>query len=229
MKKRFYILVFLMFCLSITSNSQSNIIEGKVYAFKEYPLNKVEIVSSKSKKTVYSDSLGNFQIEVKKKDLLKFNANGFFSEKVKTNGNINDLKIKLLYYAEDNNAYKSVLKSEHLTKEALDYCIDNFMETNNNYDQMSSIYQIIQTVYMGASIEEIDWINRVVIGTRGPNSFYAANHALLVVDGIVVEDISNIHPLEVRTVKVLVGTQAGHWGVRGGNGVVEIKLKDGSE
>ena len=87
MKKRFYILVFLMFCLSITSNSQSNIIEGKVYAFKEYPLNKVEIVSSKSKKTVYSDSLGNFQIEVKKKDLLKFNANGFFSEKVKTNGN----------------------------------------------------------------------------------------------------------------------------------------------
>jgi hypothetical protein len=229
MKKRFYILVFLMFCLSITSNSQSNIIEGKVYAFKEYPLNKVEIVSSKSKKTVYSDSLGNFQIEVKKKDLLKFNANGFFSEKVKTNGNSNDLKIKLLYYAEDNNAYKSVLKSEHLTKEALDYCIDNFMETNNNYDQMSSIYQIIQTVYMGASIEEIDWINRVVIGTRGPNSFYAANHALLVVDGIVVEDISNIHPLEVRTVKVLVGTQAGHWGVRGGNGVVEIKLKDGSE
>ena len=121
------------------------------------------------------------------------------------------------------------MKSEHLTKEALDYCIDNFMETNNNYDQMSSIYQIIQTVYMGASIEEIDGINRVVIGTRGPNSFYAANHALLVVDGIVVEDISNIHPLEVRTVKVLVGTQAGHWGVRGGNGVVEIKLKDGSE
>lgn len=51
---------------------------------------------------------------------------------------------------------------------------------------------------------------------------------MLVVDGIVVQTITDIHPPIIKTIKVLVGNEAGHWGVRSGNGAIGITLKDGS-
>jgi hypothetical protein len=227
MKDKLQLPFLLIFFLILNSYAQNKTIKGTVLGFKDYALNNVVVKSKKSKKETLTDSLGNFTIQTKGKDELEFSADGFYPEKFKIH-NSNDMVVNMIY-VDDNNSYDDVLESKHLSQEVLDYCVAHLMEDNNNYDRLRNVFEIIQNVYPGANIEEIDGITRVVLNARGPNTIMAGNYALLVVDGIVVNDITNVQPLMVKSVKVLLGNNAGHWGVRGGNGVVEIVLKDGSK
>ena len=63
------------------------------------------------------------------------------------------------------------------------------------------------------------------LSIRGAVSFYGSTQPLLVVDGMVVEDISDINPREVASVEVLKDGGAAIYGSRGANGVVLITLK----
>jgi hypothetical protein len=52
---------------------------------------------------------------------------------------------------------------------------------------------------------------------------------LFVVNGIIVPSIDNIEPIDVKSVRALVGSAASIYGVNGSNGVISITLKNGSE
>ncbi|WP_139957234.1 TonB-dependent receptor [Flavicella sediminum] len=218
----FFLTVFQLF-------SQIKIVKGTVVAFKKYPVKGVEITSKGSKEKVYTDAEGKFEIQCKSKDKLKAKAGGFFMEKMEIEGE-EAVEINLVYDVKRKQfAYNKVLNGNHLSKKVLDHCLENLIEENNNFDQAADIYQIIQTVYPGAKLNNDSGSIRIILNARGENSLFADIHALLVVDGVVVNDISNVSPLQVKSVKVLVGNQAAHWGVRGGNGAVEITLKYGAK
>ena len=89
------------------------------------------------------------------------------------------------------------------------------MGENNNFDRMLNIYDIIQSIYPAAQFSTTGSEKKVVLESRGPNSLFSGNEALLVVDGIVTADISGISPAQVKSVKVLVGNDAADWGSRG--------------
>ena len=63
------------------------------------------------------------------------------------------------------------------------------------------------------------------LSIRGANSFYGSTEPLLVVDGTIVDDISEINPRDVKSVEVLKDGGAAIYGSRGANGVILITLK----
>lgn len=223
MNKINWIVFLLIGVMTLQLNAQTNSINGKITAFNKYPLKGVSITTKKSKKTTQTDSLGFFKISCKKKDLVRIELKGFNSQFIKIS-TTDSLNVNLVY-RNDDNSYKSIIENNNLDKNILDYCIENLMVENNNFEMMTTIFEVIQSVYPGANFTSETGSEQVLLDTRGPNSFLAEPYALLVVDGIVVDDISTIQPGQVESVKVLVGNNAAHWGVRGANGAVEIKLK----
>lgn len=63
------------------------------------------------------------------------------------------------------------------------------------------------------------------IRIRGINSVNSSNEPLFIVNGMEVRDISNINPLDVKSIDVLKDASASIYGNRGANGVIVITLK----
>lgn len=224
MRIKLGIIVFLMSLTFGSLQAQTHSLKGKVIAFKKYPVNNVEISASKSKKKTLTDFQGNFTIEVKsKKDILKFKAAGFVGQSIRIKGE-QDTIVNLLYI-DNESSYYNVINNKNMSEERLDYCIANLMDENNNFDRMSSIFQVIQYVYPSSKMESVGGVNRVFLTSRGPGSIASGLEALIIVDGIVTEDITGISPEQVKKVEVLQGNDAAEYGSRGANGVVVIYLK----
>nr|WP_320120673.1 carboxypeptidase-like regulatory domain-containing protein [uncultured Marinifilum sp.] len=224
MRIKLGIIVFLMSLIFGNLQAQTHSLKGKVIAFKKYPVNNVEVSASKSKKKTLTDFQGNFTIEVKsKKDVLKFKVDGFVGQSIRIKGE-QDTTINLLYI-DNESSYYNVIKNKNMSEERLDYCIAKLMDENNNFDRMSSISQLIQYVYPSAKIESVNGVQTVYLTSRGPNSLTSGTEALIVVDGVITEDISGINPAQVKNVEVLIGNEAAEYGGRAANGVVIIQLK----
>ena len=69
----------------------------------------------------------------------------------------------------------------------------------------------------------------IVVRFAGPTSFYAGQEPLFVIDGVPTEvqrgALSWLSPNDVQSIKALKGAEASIYGVRGSNGVIEIKTK----
>lgn len=229
----FLVILLALFTISVTA--QSHTVKGKIVAFKKYPINNVKVSAKKAKTKVFSDSLGNFTITCNKKDHIVFDAAGFQNQRFKLKGE-DSLNVNLVLVL-DEAAYKDVVRFNHLSKGTLDYSLKYLISENNNFDQLATIYDVVQYVYPQAKIVDPNKVDaadpgdfgatgpQIILDSRGVNSINASLYALLVVDGIPINDISGVHPVEVKTLKVLMGNEAGHWGMRGGNGVVEITTK----
>jgi hypothetical protein len=77
-------------------------------------------------------------------------------------------------------------------------------------------------------------VNGVIVSGRSvqiqqAHSFFGSSTPLFVVNGVIVQSIDNINPLEVKTIGLLKGSSAAIYGVNGSNGVICITLKDGSD
>jgi outer membrane receptor protein involved in Fe transport len=91
------------------------------------------------------------------------------------------------------------------------------MNTYNN------IYEMIRCEVNGVTVSGRN------IQIQQAHSFYGSSTPLFVVNGIIVQSIDNINPLEVKSIGLLKGSSAAIYGVNGSNGVISIKLKDGSD
>lgn len=72
-------------------------------------------------------------------------------------------------------------------------------------------------------------VNGRNITVQQGHSFFGSSTPLFVVNGVIVQTIDNINPLEVKSIGLLKGTSAAIYGVNGSNGVISITLKDGTE
>lgn len=87
----------------------------------------------------------------------------------------------------------------------------------------SDIYQMIRTEVSGVLV------NGRSIVIQQQNSFFGSSDPLFVVDGVIVNSIDNINPVEVKSISVLTGSSAAIYGVNGANGVLVITLINGSD
>lgn len=219
------IIVLAFFVLAFYANSiaQERNISGKVTAFNTYELSGVEVSAKKAKTEVFTDASGNFQIKCKKKDALKIQAKGFETQVIKL-ADDNVLKINLIYL-DNNSAFKSAVAAKHISEENLENAVENLMQENNDYSRYQSIFELVQGIYPLAKVVNNGGFNRIYLNGKGPNSLDSGSHALIVVDGMITENISTIQTVQVAKINVLTGTETSMYGTRGGNGVIEIELK----
>lgn len=69
----------------------------------------------------------------------------------------------------------------------------------------------------------------IVVRFSGPTSFYSGQEPLFVIDGVPTEvqrgTLTWLSPNDVESIRALKGADATIYGVRGANGVIEIKTK----
>ena len=87
----------------------------------------------------------------------------------------------------------------------------------------SDIYQMIAGKVPGAIVRG------KTITIRGTTSLTQSGEPLFVVDDIIVSNIDNISPIDVKSIEVLKGAATAIYGSRGSNGVIQITLKGASD
>lgn len=87
----------------------------------------------------------------------------------------------------------------------------------------NDIYQMIRCEVPGVVV------NGRNITVQQGHSFFGSSTPLFVVNGVIVQTIDNINPVEVKSIGLLKGTSAAIYGVNGSNGVISITLKNGTE
>jgi len=111
--------------------------------------------------------------------------------------------------------YGHVLDSEKL----------NAVSTLNNEDvdfsQYTNMYELIRGRFAGVQI-----MNGEII-IRGINSINSSSAALIVLDGVAVDNsiLYTLSPIQVKSVNIIKDGSSAIYGARGANGVVLIETK----
>jgi TonB-dependent SusC/RagA subfamily outer membrane receptor len=97
--------------------------------------------------------------------------------------------------------------------------VSNIDGSNKKYASYSSISDMIQREVSGVKIS-----NGTVI-IQDSKNLWGSVPALIVVDGVYVDGIPDISPIQVKSIDVLKGSSAAMYGSRGYGGVIIIKTK----
>jgi TonB-dependent SusC/RagA subfamily outer membrane receptor len=95
--------------------------------------------------------------------------------------------------------------------------------TNSKYASYTNIFDMIKGEVPGVQVTGTS------IRIQGASSFMLSTEPLFVVDGMVVNTISDIQPSTVKSIEILKGASASIYGSRGANGVILIKIKGASD
>ena len=210
--------LLLLLCSSEAKAQNKTSVTGMVTSFKQIPLNKAKITSSKSGEVVYTDSQGQFSIQRVEKDLLMVSADGFENKKIKISKE-NSLIIDLPYKDNVTNFNNAVING-HITEDALRQAINSQKLKNvKDYSVYSSIYELISS-----EIYNVRVTNNVIYNKK-IKSFEQNPKVLYVVDDKIVTDISFVSPMYVKSIEFIDDVGATMYGSMGGNGVLKIYLK----
>ncbi|WP_164735449.1 SusC/RagA family TonB-linked outer membrane protein [Pseudoflavitalea rhizosphaerae] len=104
------------------------------------------------------------------------------------------------------------------------------MEILRNRSGSMNVLQRLDGLVPGLAINNGTNSNYFPVMLRGVTSINGANQPLYVVDGLPVEDLTNINPNDVADITVLKdATAASIWGARAANGVIVVTTKKGSK
>lgn len=87
----------------------------------------------------------------------------------------------------------------------------------------NDIYQMIRMEVSGVVVSGKS------IQIKQGHSFLGTKTPLFVINGVIVNTIDNVNPVDVKSIKVITGSSAAIYGVNGSNGVISITLKNGTE
>lgn len=226
MKTRFLAaLIFLICTVAINSNAQERYVKGIVTTFDSIAVVGADIKVKSSKQIVQTDSLGRFEVKVDAKDKLKVTAKGFNTQNVKLDEKIKlvavNLKLKPGEKAREYAiGYGYVKDGERLNALA--------QMTNDDVDfsQYTNMYDLIRGRFAGVQVQS----NGDII-IRGQNSINLSSAALIIVDGMQVDNsiMNTLVPAQVKSVNVIKDGSSAIYGSRGANGVVIIETKKGND
>lgn len=216
MKKIF--LLITCFLYSSFLFGQMTVVKGKVTAFNKYPLKNITVQAKKSKAKVSTNEYGVFELVCEPKDIISFESKSFIPVRRKIKDPADSIFVNLVFKdtpkSKEYAVGYGIMKEEDLT-----YAVSNMSQENNNFQSYSTIYELIVGRFPGVDVQG----NEIII--RGISSINGSNAALMVVDGMAVNDITGISPGMVKSIDILKGSAAAIYGSRGANGVVLITLK----
>lgn len=206
---------------SSVSQAQNRVVNGKLRAYNTFPVMNVEVHSKKAKATTMSDSLGQFSLVCLEKDVIQIKPKVFKPVNMKVDDETDSLTINLVFI--DNRKNREIaVNSGYMTETNLNYAVSNLEAENNDYCKYTNIYDLLRAEGSGITVSDN---GRIVI--RGGNTSFTpgADQALIVVDGVPMENIEWIRPCIVKSINILKDSDASIYGSRGGNGVVVISTK----
>jgi TonB-dependent SusC/RagA subfamily outer membrane receptor len=174
-------------------------------------LGRFEIKVKRSVKTVgaFTYEFGSAEVALKDNKTVTIALDGTFAIKDFIPGRTDDEETV-------NIGYSKVNKKNTSTS------VGSIDATEDRYSAYTNIYDLLSNQVPGVQV------SGRTIRVRGVTSINASNDPLLVVDGMVVSSIDGINPREVKSISVLKGSEAAIYGSRGATGVILIDLK-GSE
>ena len=223
MKRIIHTLIFFSFLIfPILCSGQTRKLSGTVLSFNKYPVKGVTVKAKKAKTESITNEAGEFEIEVKTKDFLRIKESVFMEYNQKITEDMQSLKINLIF---DNKGKNIELATEagYLSREDLEFAVENLYLENNVFANFVSVYDAIKYALPETTII-VEGGNRA-IQFRGAKTVYGSNAALMLVDGVIVDDVSFINPPEIVSISKLSTSQASLYGARAANGVILIETR----
>jgi hypothetical protein len=120
---------------------------------------------------------------------------------------------------------EQVLKSENTKKATVgqDSTTKSSKTRGKKMNTYNDIYQMIRAEVPGVVVS-----GRSVQIQQG-HSFFGSSTPLFVINGVIVNTIDDVNPREVKSIRILKGSEAAIYGINGTNGVISITLKNGTE
>ncbi len=207
------------------SMAQTRMVNGEVFTFDSIPLINANIKVKSSKTEVKTDNNGRFAVECTPDDMLTVSAKGFSSEKVKIAEISGSVNVNLKLKPGDKNR-DAAINSGHIGNVESFNAIVSKLNNDEDFSQYSNIYEIIQGKFPGVQILNGEIIIRG-LSSLELNATNNGNGALVVVNGVINNsNILNTLPTsQVKSIKILKGSESAIYGSRGANGVVAIQTK----
>ncbi len=230
MKTKLLFLIMLSFlCINNISAQKSNkkiTITGTILDADSVPIPNSIIMIDGQKTNSVTNSNGEYKIKVKptaKRIGIFTFGSGFREEAINGRTNITIRLSKVTAQKPDEvNAegeqgvgvgYASVKKKNVTTQ------VSSIDGTKSKYASYSNIADMIQREVSGVKISG----STVVI--QDSKDFFGSVPALIVVDGVYMNGLPDISPVQVKSIEVLKGASAAIYGSRGYGGVIVIKTK----
>jgi TonB-dependent starch-binding outer membrane protein SusC len=225
----FLILLSALFFSSITAQKSNKkiTITGTVLNSDKEPIVNAIIMIDDVKTNSLTDASGKFKIKVKptasKIGFFTF-GHGTYEDSIKGRTQIDIIfGVTRAQQTSDQNVAPGeqgvntgygLVKKKNLTTD-----INKIDGTNKKYASYHSIADMIQREVSGVRMNG----NSVII--QDSKDLFGSVYALIVVDGVSMNELPDIQPAQVKSIEVLKGTSAAMYGSRGYGGVIIIKTK----
>jgi TonB-dependent SusC/RagA subfamily outer membrane receptor len=218
--KKLVAIAFLLLA-AVAARGQEITLSGTVRCYNRYALQNVTVTSGRGGEAVMTDSTGRFILTLRKGDKVSFDAEGFESFSLKPRES-DTITVNLVFRGREKDIMVAI-GNGYIKKEDLTFAVSNLQQENNEYSNFSSIYDLLRGRFPGVDVTNT--ASGPAIQVRGTNSLTLAGEPLFIVDGIPVDDISTIEPVNIRSINVLKDAAAAYYGSRGTNGVILIETR----
>jgi hypothetical protein len=217
-------LITLCLFIVLSAFSQTHVVKGKITAFKQYPVQNIKVASKKAKTAVMSDSLGQFELVCKEKDVIMIDSKVFdsFSERVTAE---NDFVSVNLIYRDSKKNRELATSMGYLKPDQLSYALAHLAYENNNFCNYADVFSLLR-----ANFPEVQIISGAGgaskgVSIRGQKSINLSSEAVYEVDKMIVTDISFVNPCDIATIDIMKSGQTAVYGTQAINGVLKIQTK----
>ena len=216
------------------NRAQTITVSGKVLDEKGQPLIGVSVTIKGTTQGTVTDPDGNFKLQVNSAtDILVFKYIGYNTYEAKANGT----SPMLIRLATNSNALSEVLVVGYGTQRTQDITgsVGSISDKNIKDQPVTTIGEAMAAKIAGVDVQQTTGKPgaALTVRVRGAGSISAGNQPLYVVDGYPMNDASTLNLLsndDIASIEVLKDASAAAiYGSRGGNGVVLITTKKGTD
>lgn len=226
----FFLILLSVFSINnITAQKSSNkiTITGNVLDGNGSPVVNAMVMIDGVQTSSVTDSKGSYKIKVKR-DAIKLGiisfSHGMIEEAIEgrteinfkfSTSAVNQQPNKIDEQGDEGvNTGYNYSKQKDLTTQT-----DKIDGTNKKYASYSSVSEMITRKVSGVRLTSSGYV------IQDSKDFFGSIPALLVVDGVYVDDFSSISPSSVESIVVLKGTSAAIYGSRGYGGAIVLTTK----
>jgi TonB-dependent SusC/RagA subfamily outer membrane receptor len=222
------IIIFLIFLSCIASGQKMEkkiTLSGVVLDSLERPVNGAIIFIDNNKTNYTTDAQGYYRIRVKpgaRKIMVLSLLKGFSESNIdgRTTINFTLFSSRVIQPGSKNNNGKDETVEVGYGTMKTQNVISGKASTNSpKFSTYSNIFEMIRSEVPGAQVRGTS------VFLQGVTSIGSSSAALFVVDGVVVNQINDILPNDVKSIEVLKGPSAAVYGIQGANGVIFIITK----
>lgn len=207
-----------------TMHAQSMQVEGKVSLFNTYPANNIEVRAKKAKTVTMTGPDGSFSLECNEKDVVLVHEKAFNALSEKIDSKTENLEFNLVFKNTPKNR-KIVVDNGNITREDLDYALENLMDENNDYCSYPDVFSLVKGNFPELDVRPAPSGEVGIYLRRGTKSLSQDSQTLYIIDGQRTRGISHLNPCEIAEIQILNEVKAAKYGAGGSNGALEIRTK----